>query len=100
MCHGRGPVCEDGKSTGPGDAPTHGSSLIAHCSKRRCRVKAAVLWERRTPLVIEEIDIADPAPGEARVKIGVSGVCHSDLHQINRDTPSLPPLVLGHEAAG
>ncbi len=63
-------------------------------------MKAAVLWERRTPLVIEEIDIADPAPGEARVKIGVSGVCHSDLHQINRDTPSLPPLVLGHEAAG
>src|ERR671933_442397 len=39
-------------------------------------MKAAVLWERRTPLAIEEVEIADPAPGEAR------------------------PRVLGHEAAG
>ena len=64
-------------------------------------MKAAVLWERRTPLTIEEVEIADPAPGEARVRIGASGVCHSDLHHIKRDsTASKLPLVLGHEAAG
>lgn len=63
-------------------------------------MKAAVLWERRTPLVVEDLELADPAPGEARVRIGASGVCHSDLHHIQRDTAFLPPLVLGHEAAG
>lgn len=61
---------------------------------------AAVLWERRAPLAIEEVEIMDPAPGEAQVRIAASGVCHSDLHHIQRDTASLPPLVLGHEAAG
>ena len=64
-------------------------------------MKAAVLWERRTPLSIEEVELADPQPGEARVRILASGVCHSDLHHINRDsTRSTLPLVLGHEAAG
>ncbi|ACZ40785.1 Zn-dependent alcohol dehydrogenase [Sphaerobacter thermophilus] len=64
------------------------------------RIKAAVLWERRTPLRVEDVEIADPAPGEARVKILASGVCHSDLHHIRRETAFVPPLVLGHEGAG
>lgn len=64
------------------------------------QIQAAVLWERRTPLAIETVEIADPAPGEARVKILASGVCHSDLHHIRRETAYVPPLVLGHEGAG
>ncbi|MBI2940341.1 MAG: alcohol dehydrogenase catalytic domain-containing protein [Chloroflexi bacterium] len=63
-------------------------------------MKAAVLWERRTPLAIEELEIADLAPGEARVRILASGVCHSDLHHIQRDTWTVLPIVLGHEGAG
>jgi S-(hydroxymethyl)glutathione dehydrogenase / alcohol dehydrogenase len=63
-------------------------------------VKAAVLWERRAPLVIEDLEIADPVAGEARVRVLASGVCHSDLHHIQRDTAWAPPLVLGHEVAG
>lgn len=63
-------------------------------------MKAAVLWERRAPLAIEDVELADPAPGEARVRIAASGVCHSDLHHIQRETWLLPPFVPGHEAAG
>lgn len=63
-------------------------------------MKAAVLWERHSPLKIEEIDLADLQPGEARIKVLASGVCHSDLHHINRETAFKPPLVLGHEGAG
>lgn len=63
-------------------------------------MKAAVLWERRAPLKVEEVEIAEPAPGEARVRIAASGVCHSDLHHIQRETWAKPPLVLGHEGAG
>jgi S-(hydroxymethyl)glutathione dehydrogenase/alcohol dehydrogenase len=63
-------------------------------------MKAAVLYEVNKPLVIEEIDIDDPGPGQVMVKTVSSGVCHSDLHQIEGLWPMELPAVLGHEAAG
>lgn len=63
-------------------------------------MKAAVLWERRAPLKVEELEIAEPIAGEVRVRILASGVCHSDHHHIYRETWAKPPLVLGHEGAG
>lgn len=44
----------------------------------------------------------DPAAGEALVRVGASGVCHSDLHIIDApDALGMPiPLTLGHENAG
>ncbi len=63
-------------------------------------MKAAVLWERHSRLKVEEIDLADLESGEARVRVLASGVCHSDLHHINRETAFQPPMVLGHEGAG
>ena len=46
------------------------------------KIKAAVLYERNTPLIVEEIDLDPPADGEVLVKIAGSGVCHSDLREI------------------
>ncbi len=63
-------------------------------------MRAAVLYQRRTPMVIEEVDLPEPEPGEVQVRIVASGVCHSDYHHWERDTWSQLPLVLGHEAAG
>jgi S-(hydroxymethyl)glutathione dehydrogenase/alcohol dehydrogenase len=63
-------------------------------------MKAAVLYEVNKPLVIEEIDIDDPGPGQVMVRTVSSGVCHSDLHQIEGLWPIEMPMVLGHEAAG
>jgi S-(hydroxymethyl)glutathione dehydrogenase/alcohol dehydrogenase len=63
-------------------------------------VKAAVLYEVNKPLVIEDIDIDDPGPGQVMVKTVSTGVCHSDLHQIEGLWPIDLPVVLGHEAAG
>ncbi len=63
-------------------------------------MKAAVLYEVRSPLVIEEIEIDDPGPGQVMVRTVSSGVCHSDLHQIEGLWPADLPIVLGHEAAG
>ena len=43
-------------------------------------MKAAVLTAYDTPLEIrDDIEVAPPRPGEARIKIVASGVCHSDL---------------------
>ena len=63
-------------------------------------MKAAVLREAKKPLVIEEVSIDDPGPGQILVKTGASGVCHSDLHFIEGSWPIQTPAVLGHEAAG
>jgi alcohol dehydrogenase len=52
------------------------------------------------PLTIEEVDLADPGPGEVRVEIKAASLCHSDLSVISGDRPRQMPMVLGHEAAG
>jgi len=72
------------------------------------KVRAAVLrqiglpapYAQSRPLSIEEVELADPGPGELRVKIHAAGLCHSDLSAINGDRPWPVPIVPGHEAAG
>lgn len=51
-------------------------------------------------LRVRTITVRSPEPGEVRVRVGASGVCHSDLHVLNGDWPCRDQLVLGHEAAG
>ena len=63
-------------------------------------VRAAVLHAPHSPLAIETLELADPGPGEVRVRYGASGVCHSDLHGVDGEWTVPLPLVLGHEGAG
>ncbi|MBX3313130.1 MAG: Zn-dependent alcohol dehydrogenase [Actinobacteria bacterium] len=63
-------------------------------------MKAAVLPALDTPLETQELEIAAPGPGEVRVKVVASGVCHSDLSIQNGTIPQPTPIVLGHEGAG
>ena len=62
--------------------------------------RAAVLREIGAPLVIEDIELADLASDQVRVRIAASGVCHSDLSQATGALPAGTPCVLGHEGAG
>src|SRR6266545_6101603 len=57
-------------------------------------------YARSRPLVIEDVDLDPPGPGEVLVRIGAAGLCHSDLSVINGDRPRPTPMALGHEAAG
>jgi NDMA-dependent alcohol dehydrogenase len=63
-------------------------------------MRAAVLREIDRPMTIEEVELADPGPGEVSVRIVASGVCHSDWNVITGATPNPLPVVLGHEGAG
>ena len=63
-------------------------------------MRAAVLREIDRPLSVEEVDLADPGPGEVTVRLAASGVCHSDWNVITGATPNPLPAVLGHEGAG
>lgn len=52
---------------------------------------------------VELRDEPDPAPGpgEVTVQIGAVGICGSDMHAfLGHDPRRVPPLILGHEAAG
>jgi len=65
------------------------------------RITAAVLEEFGAPLQVQEIDLADPQPGEVLVRLAACGVCHTDLYTASGADPSgYAPTVLGHEGAG
>ncbi len=65
-------------------------------------MKAAVVREFRKPLVIEEVPVPQPGPGQVVVKIAATGVCHTDLHAAEGDWPvkPKPPFIPGHEGVG
>ncbi|HYC82175.1 MAG TPA: Zn-dependent alcohol dehydrogenase [Solirubrobacterales bacterium] len=64
-------------------------------------MRAAVMREVGEPLTIEQLEIAEPGPGEVLVKLAASGVCHSDLHTLKGEWQAAGlPVVLGHEGAG
>src|SRR4051794_30617810 len=64
-------------------------------------MRAAVLEEFGKPLVVQEVDLAEPRPGEVLVRLAACGVCHTDLYTASGVDPSgYAPCVLGHEGAG
>jgi len=65
------------------------------------QIRAAVLEEFGKPLVVQDVDLADPGPGEVLVRLSACGVCHTDLYTASGADPSgYAPTVLGHEGAG
>jgi len=65
------------------------------------KIRAAVLEEFGKPLVVQEVDLAEPAAGEVLVRLVACGVCHTDLYTASGADPSgYSPTVLGHEGAG
>ena len=65
------------------------------------RMRAAVLEEFGRPLVVQEVELADPGPAEVLVRLVACGVCHTDLYTASGVDPSgYAPTVLGHEGAG
>jgi S-(hydroxymethyl)glutathione dehydrogenase/alcohol dehydrogenase len=65
------------------------------------KIRAAVLEEFGSPLVVQEVELAEPRAGEALVRLVACGVCHTDLYTASGADPSgYAPTVLGHEGAG
>jgi len=65
------------------------------------RIRAAVLEEFGSPLVVQELDLEEPRAGEVLVRLAACGVCHTDLYTASGADPSgYAPTVLGHEGAG
>ncbi|PUA17678.1 zinc-dependent alcohol dehydrogenase family protein [Glaciimonas sp. PCH181] len=72
------------------------------------KIHAAVLYQLNAsrpfassqPLVIEELALDNPGPGEVLIKMLAAGLCHSDLSVITGVRARPTPMALGHEASG
>src|SRR3954464_8249866 len=65
------------------------------------KIRAAVLEEFGKPMVVQELDLAEPRAGEVLVRLQACGVCHTDLYTASGADPGgYSPCVLGHEGAG
>lgn len=65
-------------------------------------MKAAVVERFGEPLVMREVPVPTPGPGQVLVEVFATGVCHTDLHAADGDWPikPAPPFIPGHEGAG
>lgn len=57
-------------------------------------------YTRSRPLVLEQVELAAPRPGELLVRMEAAGVCHSDLSVVDGSRVRPLPMALGHEAVG
>ena len=64
------------------------------------QVRAVVARSKGAPVSVETINVPDPGPGEAVVRVQACGVCHTDLHYRAGGINDEFPFLLGHEAAG
>jgi S-(hydroxymethyl)mycothiol dehydrogenase len=64
------------------------------------QVKAVIARSKGAPVEIVTINVPDPGPGEAVVKVQACGVCHTDLHYREGGINDDYPFLLGHEASG
>ena len=65
------------------EAWTHKASLPPACrGMLEGTMKAAVLNDFGQPLNLEDVELDPPRTGEVQLRIGATGVCHSDYHVI------------------
>lgn len=69
-------------------------------SRGTTAVRAAVFRGTREGVHEEDLLLDPPGPGEVRVRLAASGVCHSDLHVVDGEWERPVPIALGHEGAG
>lgn len=57
---------------------THSVMSSSSTAGQPIRCLAAIAWEAKKPLSVEEVEVAPPGKGEVRIKVLFTGVCHTD----------------------
>jgi propanol-preferring alcohol dehydrogenase len=66
-------------------------------------MRALICAAPGAPLLLAELPVPVPGPGQYLVRLEACGICHSDLHVQRGEEPMPPeafPLILGHEGIG
>lgn len=61
---------------------------------------AALGLDKGDRLAVEHVEVLPPGPHDVVVRVGASGVCHTDVAVLGGQMPVPLPLILGHEGAG
>ena len=69
-------------------------ALMSTTAGKDITCRAAVAWKPAAPLTIEEVTVAPPGPGEVRVQIKATGVCHTDAYTLGGVDPVRVRLAL------
>jgi D-arabinose 1-dehydrogenase-like Zn-dependent alcohol dehydrogenase len=65
------------------------------------KMRAAQVRHAKGPIDVVEVEIPEPGPGQVRIKVEASGICHSDSLTKEGLWPGIQyPRVPGHEIAG
>lgn len=85
----------------PAAAISRTSVSVGRDPKGTNSMRAALLEKNQKPLVVvNDVDLEGPGPGEVVVKISHCGICHSDLTMVDLPAGGPLPSIYGHEAAG
>lgn len=61
----------------------------------------ALIYTGPNALIVDDVPVPVPGPGEVLVRVEAVGICGSDMHAFHGHDARRPaPLILGHEAAG
>ncbi len=61
----------------------------------------ALLLEKYLQLIYTDVQTPHPGPDEVMIQVKACGICGSDIHGMDGSSGRrIPPLVMGHEAAG
>ncbi|MSM41110.1 MAG: zinc-binding alcohol dehydrogenase family protein [Geobacter sp.] len=64
-------------------------------------MRAMVMEQSGTPLVVREMPVPEPAVGEVLVRVSACGICRTDLHIVDGElTEPRLPLIPGHQVVG
>ena len=81
--------------------PTRAAATQGDTTGKPIECKAAIAWEAQKPLEVTTVTVAPPGPGEVRVRMVATALCHTDSFTLSGDDPEgIFPSILGHEAAG
>lgn len=64
-------------------------------------MRAMVMEQSGTPLVLREMPVPEPAAGEVLARVSACGICRTDLHIVDGElTEPRLPLIPGHQVVG
>ncbi len=64
-------------------------------------MRAMLLEKIGEPLVLRDVPVARPGPGQMLVRVGACAICRTDLHVVDGELTSAKlPLIPGHEIVG
>src|SRR5438094_10634405 len=78
-----------------------GLECVFQILSRRNECMKALLLSKYRNLEITNLPVPQPSPEEVLIRVAACGICGSDVHGYDGSSGRrIPPIVMGHEAAG